>query len=328
MRRWHEPTAVSRLLLGPTAGGFALATGLRRWLYRRDWLRRRRLPVPVVVVGNLTVGGSGKTPLVIHLARSLRDAGWSPGVVSRGYGGRDRRARRIGANADPAVEGDEPVLIHWAADVPVAVGADRPAAAALLTDDCDVILSDDGLQHYALARDVEIAVIDGDGPEGGLGNGRLLPAGPLRESAARLDHVDFVAVRDGTRPGAYRFDVFPGDPVPLHGSGQRRPLAEWAGRRVHAVAGIGVPERFFGQLERAGLRIERHAFADHHAFTAADFVFDQRYPVLMTQKDAVKCRGFADARLWYLPAGLDDRDGLAAAVAERLVAHAAERADR
>jgi len=315
-RRWVAPTLVSRATLAPAAAAFGLASAARRRLYRAGWRRQRRLPVPVVVVGNITVGGSGKTPLVIHLVRQLRAAGWTPGVVSRGHGGSQSGAQRLGTHADPGVVGDEPALIAWAADCPVAVGVDRAAAAELLLRACDVVIADDGLQHYALARDIEIAVIGGDV---GLGNSRGLPAGPLREPASRLAQVDFVAVRDGVREGAYRIDVTPGDPVPLCGRHRAGPpLAQWAGQRVHAVAGIGVPERFFSQLEAAGLVIQRHAFADHDRLVAADLVFDNNRPVLMTQKDAVKCRPFADARLWYLPAELADPDGLADAVRQRL----------
>jgi len=178
-----------------------------------------------------------------------------------------------------------------------------------------VIVADDGLQHYALARDLEIAVVDGDS---GLGNGRMLPAGPLREPRGRLRRVDFVAVRDGDRPGAFGFSVRPGAARSLAGNTADVELGQWRGRRVHAVAGIGVPERFFGQLEDAGLDVERHAFGDHHPFVAADLAFGDDAAVLMTEKDAVKCRPFADERMWFVPAEIIDRDDLAQAVVERL----------
>lgn len=314
VRRWREPSVFSRLLLGPCSWVFAVLVASRRFAYRRGWLGVYRPPVPVIVVGNLTVGGSGKTPLVVHLVTALRSAGWSPGVVSRGYGGAGGEARRVGAASGPDTVGDEPALIHWIQGCPVAVGADRAAAVGLLPE-CDVIVADDGLQHYALGRDIEIAVVDG---REGLGNGRMLPAGPLREPAARLDSVDFVAVRDGERPGAWPIDIRAGVARRVDGGDGARPLGEWGGLGVHAVAGIGVPERFFSQLERAGIAIERHAFPDHHAYIAADLDFGDERPVLMTQKDAVKCRLFADARLWYLAADVDDRNGLADAVLARL----------
>ena len=311
VRRWRAPTLTSRALLWPAAGLFTLAAAGRRWAYRRGWLASRRLAVPVIVVGNLTVGGSGKTPRVLHLVQALQAAGWRPGVVSRGHGGAASAPRRLTDAADPADCGDEPAMIQWQAGCPVAVGADRAAAAALLVPDCDVIVADDGLQHYALARDIEIAVVDG---QMGLGNGWPLPAGPLREPARRLAGVDFVAVRDGDRAGAWRIDIRADTARRIDGQGGARTLAHWRGRAVHAVAGIGVPERFFSQLERAGVEIERHAFADHYALREPDLAFADQRPVLMTGKDAVKCRPFADARMWMLDARVEDRLGLAAAV--------------
>lgn len=315
VRQWRAPSIAGWLLLGPPAAVFRVLVGLRRGAYALGLRRRRRLPVPVVVVGNLTVGGGGKTPLVVHLVGALRAAGFRPGVVSRGYGGAGGAPRRVDADSDPVVAGDEPVLIARRCGCPVAVGADRAAAGALLVGACDVLVADDGLQHYRLARDLEIAVIDGDY---GLGNGRLLPAGPLREPAARLRAVDFVAVRDGERAGAWRYRVVPGAARRVDGGPGERPLDAWRGERVHAVAGIGVPERFFGQLEDAGLDVERHGFDDHHRFSAAELAFGDTAPVLMTEKDAVKCRPIAHARMWYLPAEVDDRDDLAGAVVRRL----------
>lgn len=315
VRRWRQPTLVSRFLLGPPAIVFSFLAALRRAAWRRGWFRVERLPVPVIVVGNLTVGGSGKTPLVIHLVTALQAAGWSPGVVSRGYGGSGNGVRRVDTGADVRTVGDEPALIHWICGCPVAVGAERPAAARKLLPDCDVIIADDGLQHYALGRDLEIAVVDG---HEGLGNGRPLPAGPLREPASRLDSVDFVVVRDGARAGAWPIDVRADTVERVDGAGVVQSLEAWHGASVHAVAGIGVPERFFSQLERAGIGIERHAFADHHAYAPEDFRFGDDRPVLMTQKDAVKCRLFADARLWFVAVRVDDRNRLADAVLDRL----------
>ncbi|MDZ7787940.1 MAG: tetraacyldisaccharide 4'-kinase [Halofilum sp. (in: g-proteobacteria)] len=317
VRRWRQPTLFSRILLGPPAALFSLLAAVRRLAYRRGWLHVHRLPVPVIVVGNLTVGGSGKTPLVIHLVTELQAAGWSPGVVSRGYGGAGGDVRRVDAGTGPETVGDEPAMIHWICGCPVAVGGDRAGAARALVPDCDVIVADDGLQHYALGRDIEVVVVDG---HEGLGNGWPLPAGPLREPAGRLDSVDFVAVRDGERPGAWRIDVHADTVHRVNGSGEAEPLTAWQGTPVHAVAGIGVPERFFSQLERAGLVIDRHAFADHHAYCPEDFRFGDERPVLMTQKDAVKCRLFPDARLRYVAARVDDRNQLAAAIIDRLAA--------
>lgn len=314
--QWHRPTLIGQCLLRPLAGLFALAAASRRGLYAAGLRRQRRLAVPILVVGNLTVGGSGKTPLVEHLVAALVAAGWSPGIVSRGYRGVRSEARRVPPAADPADYGDEPVLLAAHTGRPVAVGVDRAAAAALLREDCDVIVADDGLQHYALARDVEIAVVDGGA---GLGNRRLLPAGPLREPAWRLQTVDYVAVRDGDWPGAWRYRVVTGAARRLS-DGRRAEIADWAGQRVHAVAGIGVPGRFFGQLERAGIDVIPHAFADHHRFTGSDFAFDDGRAILMTDKDAVKCKGFADERMWAIEARVSDADGLGAAVCRHLAA--------
>lgn len=315
VRQWRSPTIAGQLLLRPLAWLFRAAVGLRRLAYHVGLRRTDVLPVPVIVVGNLTVGGSGKTPLVLHLVAALRAAGRRPGVVSRGHGGSGTGVRRIGPDSDARDAGDEPALIAGRALCPVAVGADRPAAARLLLDDCDVIVADDGLQHLALGRDLEIAVVDGDLA---AHNGRLLPAGPLREPAGRLRQVDFVAVRGGSDGGRWRFEVRAGGPQHLNDRSRATRLEDWVGERVHAVAGIGVPERFFGQLERAGLDIERHPFPDHHAFRPADLDFDDERPILMTEKDAVKCRAFASDRMWVVPAEVIDRDGLAGAVLARL----------
>lgn len=315
VRQWRTPSLAGRLLLAPPAVVFRALAGLRRGAYRAGLLRGRRLPVAVIVVGNITVGGGGKTPLVVHLVEALRAAGFRPGVVSRGYGGAGSAPRRVDGDSDPAVAGDEPVLIARRCGCPVAVGAERAAAAALLLGACDVLVADDGLQHYRLARDIEIAVVDGDY---GLGNGRPLPAGPLREPAARLRSVDFVAVRDGERDGAWRYRVVPGAARRVDGAPGQQPLSAWQGQRVHAVAGIGVPERFFGQLEDAGLDVERHGFDDHHRFSAADLAFGDAAPILMTEKDAVKCRRIAQAHMWLVPAEVEDRDDLAGALLRRL----------
>jgi tetraacyldisaccharide 4'-kinase len=282
----------------PLAWLYGVLTALRRTLYRLGALRRVRLPVPVLVIGNLTAGGTGKTPLTIVLAEALHARGLRPGVVSRGHGGRQRGPILLSEAPDPADVGDEPCLIR-ASGVPVAVGRDRPAAAQLLVAaGCDVLIADDGLQHYRLARDVEICVIDGARR---FGNGRLLPAGPLREPLRRLARVDLRVCNGGTpQAGEYPMWLAGGDMVTLDGT-QRKPLADFAGRRVHAVAAIGHPGRFFASLRDAGIEVIEHAFADHHAFVAADLAFGDGLPVLMTDKDAVKCRGFAQSHWWRVP---------------------------
>lgn len=262
-----------------------------------------RPPLPVLVVGNVTVGGTGKTPLVIALAQRARQRGLKPVVISRGYGasGGDY-PRVVQGDDDPAVVGDEPLLIARRAGVPVVLDPRRDRALYKAIADChpDLVISDDGLQHYALPRTTEVAVIDA---RRGLGNGRCLPAGPLREPAGRLEQVDFVVANGGERPGAVTMALRP-DALCRLSDGQRLDMAAFRGRfgeAVHGVAGIGDPQRFFDTLASLGLSVMPHAFADHHPFRAADLRFGDGRPVIMTEKDAVKCGHFDDARLWCLP---------------------------
>ncbi len=269
--------------------------------YALGWRKPVRLPVPVVVVGNVTVGGTGKTPLVIALVDALRARGHTPGVISRGYGASASTPRLIDDDSDAASFGDEPVLIAQASGAPVAVGRNRVAAAKLLLarHACDVIVADDGLQHYPLFRNVEICVIDGARR---FGNGLLLPAGPLREPLTRLDRVDFRICNDGVaHAGEIPMRLVGDTAVALGDASRNRSLREFAGQRVHAVAGIGNPARFFSMLRAAGIDAIEHAFPDHHVFSQTDLAFGDELPVLMTQKDAVKCRAFAGAALWYVP---------------------------
>ncbi len=295
----------------PLTGLYRGVTTLRRALYRRGVLTVQQLPVPVVVIGNITAGGTGKTPLTLAVVRALRERGFHPGVVSRGYGGRQREPLLLSTGNTPAEVGDEPCLIHGYG-IPVAVGRDRPAAARLLVDaGCNVVVADDGLQHYRLGRDIEICVIDG---ERRFGNGHLLPAGPLREPMSRLDDVDF-RICNGGLPAAneYAMQLLGGEALPLQG-GDAQPVVDFASQPVHAVAAIGNPARFFDSLRSAGLQVIEHAFADHHPFTADDLAFDDDLPVLMTDKDAIKVHDFAREHWWRVPvrAGLPDefRDAL------------------
>ncbi len=294
---WYDDNALSRLLL-PLAWLFCAVATLRRIAYRRGWARAEHVGVPVVVVGNITVGGSGKTPIVVWLVEYLRTQGRRVGVVSRGYGGAAQTwPQAVDADSDPREVGDEPVLIARRTGVPIAVGPDRVAAARFLLAHhaLDVIVSDDGMQHYRLARDVEIAVVDG---RRGLGNGRCLPAGPLRERPNRLRSVDIILTNGGTQPDAVRLE---GSELVNLKTGERKPLTRLTGQRVHAVAAIGHPGRFFAALAAAGLEPVEHAFADHHAFRAEDLAFMEPLPVIMTEKDAVKCKPFAGMEHWYLP---------------------------
>lgn len=310
---WH-------LLLIPLCVLFRLAAGTRRALYRAGALRSERLPVPVIVVGNITAGGSGKTPLTLWLAEYLRERGWRPGIVSRGYRGRARGPMAVTAATDPEIAGDEPVLLARRSSSPVWVGRDRAAAArALLAaePDCNVILSDDGLQHYGLARDLEIAVVDG---ERRFGNGLPLPAGPLREPQSRLAEVDAVVWHGAAPAGARQYPMrLTGDSFwnLLNPQSTAGPGA-FHGRRLCAVAGIGHPQRFFDHLRDLGLEGESLAFPDHHRYQARELRLPGREVILMTEKDAVKCLAFADERMWALRVDADVDPDLANAVLRKL----------
>lgn len=328
MRAWLENEWQRRgggaLIFLPFALLFAVIVRVRRHLYISRLLPSWRAPVPVVVVGNITVGGTGKTPLTLEILEILQKRGWTPGVVARGYGRVPRGehdplgvVRVFPDVATPEHFGDEPVLIARRSRVPVYISPNRPAAArALLAahPEVNVLVSDDGLQHYALARDIELAVVDG---ERLFGNGLPLPAGPMREPLARLQSVDAVVVngaasrgreRAGNHekaPGARQFAMHLGREtfVSLANADERAP-EEFAhalrGRAVAEVAGIGNPERFFDHLARLGIRGRRHPFADHHAFQPSDLKLPAAEIIVMTEKDAVKCRAFADARMWFM----------------------------
>jgi len=301
----------------PLAGLYGGVTRLRRRLYRSGLWSSVRLPVPVLVVGNVSVGGTGKTPLTIALAEALRARGFRPGVVSRGYGGTEQGPLLLGDKPDPARFGDEPCLIH-AAGTPVAVGRDRPAAARLLIDaGCDAILADDGLQHYRLRRDVEICVIDGARR---FGNRRLLPAGPLREPLARLGEVDFRVCNGGSAEAGEVPMRLEGGTARALRDGVTQPLDAFRGQRVHAVAGIGNPERFFDDLRARGIEVVPHPFPDHHAYVSGELDFGDGAAVLMTEKDAVKCAALAPAQAWVVPVRAVLPQAFFDAVAERLVA--------
>jgi tetraacyldisaccharide 4'-kinase len=288
LETWYGGTRRGAWLL-PLAALFAAAAAVRRGLYRSGILARYRSRRTVVVVGNLTTGGAGKTPFVIWLAGELSRRGLRVGIALRGYRGAGGAARRLGPGDNAESVGDESVMIHRRLRLAVAIGAARSDAVRLLEPDCDVIVCDDGLQHYALERDFEIAVVDG---LRAFGNGWLLPAGPLREPLARLDAVDAVIVNGPgfERPGALGMTLEPVAVASL-GDGSRRPLADFAGRPVIAAAAIGNPERFFATLRAAGLVLETRTLPDHAQFTPALAGVGQGRPVLLTEKDAVKCTG-------------------------------------
>ncbi len=289
------------LPLVPLSWLYHLAIITRRQAYLSGLLPIVRLPVPVIVVGNLTVGGTGKTPLVIGLAGLLREHGYTPGILCRGYRGvASRWPQQVRPDSDPAVVGDEAVLLARRTHCAVAAGPDRVEAGTALLEHrpCDVLICDDGLQHHALARDVEIVVIDGVRR---FGNHRLLPAGPLREPLARLQTADLIVANGIGARGEFPMRIIPGPLVGVADDSARRPLADFAHKDVHAVAGIGNPENFFALLRAQGLRVHKHPFPDHHRYNAGELRFDDDLPVIMTEKDAVKCRRIAGAGQWYLP---------------------------
>ena len=313
-RHWQRVTPLSAALY-PLSLVFRAVTALRRAAYLRGILRSERVGVPVVVVGNVSVGGTGKTPLVLWLAHCLQRHGVRPGIVSRGYGGSASDIRQVDAGADAAVVGDEPLLLARRSGCPVWIGRDRTAAArALLAahPECNAIISDDGLQHYRLARDVEIAIVDG---ARGFGNGFLLPAGPLREPASRLATVDAIVVNgapaDDRARGVLSAISSAREPFAMRLEGSRfhnlhEPsrsvsAAHFADKRVIAIAGIGHPPRFFAHLATLGLEFERRAFPDHHRYVARDIDFPDADAIVMTEKDAVKCAAFARPSHWVLP---------------------------
>lgn len=302
MKHWYRPGAL-KWLLWPASLLYGAVASVRRLLYAARLLPRHRAGIPVIVVGNLVAGGSGKTPLVLWIAEFLRATGRKPGIVSRGYGGTIARKggapREATIASDPAEVGDEPMLLARRSGCPVWVAPERIAAVRALRaqhPDCDLIILDDGLQHYSLARDLEICVVDGRG----FGNGMLLPAGPLREPPSRLASVDAV-VSHGAKVTGFGMRLEGAELVRLADTNDRRAASAFKGQRLHAVAGIGDPNRFFMQLMALGLQIVPHPFPDHHPFSAAELEFGDDAPIVMTEKDAVKCNPFAGPKHWVFP---------------------------
>lgn len=304
---WH-------ILLIPLSWLFSLLSFLRRYLYKINWLKSYRLAVPVIVVGNINVGGSGKTPLVIWLAEQLTSAGYKPGIISRGYGGSAKQVAQVLSSSDPAIVGDEAVLIATRTACPVFVSANRVAAAENLLasfPECNVIISDDGLQHYRMQRDVEIVVYDA---VKGFGNGALLPAGPLREPISRLQTVDALVCNGESDQHkvleSIEMQLEPGAFYSLLAVHQKADAQTFSQKKVVAVAGIGNPARFFESLKRQGVEFESMAYADHYAFQAEDFRNINADIIVMTEKDAVKCRAFAQSNFWVLPVNAVIKNGL------------------
>lgn len=311
------------VFLKPLAMLFERLAKARRSAYLTGVKPAWYAPVPVVVVGNITVGGVGKTPLVAALVKLAREVGFTPGIVSRGYGGKaPHYPYLVSATSDVLASGDEPLMLARRCACPVVIDADRSAATQYLLQNhsCDLVISDDGLQHYALGRDLEIVVLDG---ARGLGNGQFLPAGPLRESPQRLQEADWIVINgeggqcvddflraDGSLYAeAPQFMQLKACQLVNLQSGERKPIDALADQEVHALAGIGNPQRFFTALQQQGYRLQRHDFPDHHAFQSSDLPANDGLAIIMTEKDAVKCAEIADERCWYLSvdAQLDDK---------------------
>lgn len=321
---WYRESTATRLL-APLAWAYGALSAIRRALYRRGVLPAMQAGVPVVVIGNISVGGTGKTPLTIWLAHALAARGVRAGVVCRSYRGVARRAGRVSRDDDPAYFGDEAILLASRLDCPVYSGPHRGKAARMLHEEnsaIDVIICDDGLQHYALAREVEIAAIDA---ARGVGNGRLLPAGPLREPPSRLASVDAIVV-NGDRERDPSFGDRPVFQMRLHGDtfrSVRDPsissrATAFVGQRIAAIAGIGNPGRFFDTLRAHALEFTAYSFADHHRYAPHELRFDGHDIVLMTEKDAIKCQRFADRRMWVLPVEAVVSDDFATLVQDRI----------
>lgn len=302
---WYHCNTLATLLR-PLSWCFRGLIRLRKLLYRLAVLKSVKLPVPVIIVGNISVGGTGKTPLVIALVALLKKHGYTPGIITRGYGGNARKEPlTVTANSDPYKVSDEAVLLAQRTQCLVVACPDRIASSQLLIEQgCNIIVSDDGLQHYRLERDIEIAVIDA---ARGLGNGYCLPAGPLREPSIRLKTVDFIVVNglgaynsrtndNGHHSMAMQYHT------PRHlNNNQEQPIDYFSGTSIHAIAAIGNPQRFYHYLRSLGLTVIEHDFPDHHRYQTEDIVFNDEYPVLMTEKDAVKCRNIVhDEKYYYI----------------------------
>ncbi len=296
---WYSRNSLAIALL-PFSFLFRTISFLRRLCYRVGLRTVYKLSVPVIVVGNINVGGTGKTPLVIWLADFLKREGLNPGIISRGYGGRAQTwPQQVRMDSDPQTVGDEAILLARRTQCPVIVAPNRVAAAAALIQqgDCDIIISDDGLQHYALHRDLEIAVVDSVRR---FGNGFHLPAGPLRESEKRLQSVDFIVANGASLHNEYAMTLKGLAVINVIDGQHQRSLSEFKGKEVHAVAGIGNPDRFFSYLRFLGMNVIEHSFPDHYAYTQKDLNFSAEQIVMMTEKDAVKCTEYCHANSWYV----------------------------
>ncbi|MCG6937828.1 MAG: tetraacyldisaccharide 4'-kinase [Gammaproteobacteria bacterium] len=322
LQLWYQPNVLVWLLL-PLSWLYCFISVMRRKLYQLNIKKSYSSQVPVVVVGNIVAGGSGKTPLLIGLCEYLRNKGFKPGVVSRGYGGSVSGVKQVTETDSADVVGDEPLMIFRKTNVPVVVAADRVAAVNYLLEHnhCDVVLSDDGLQHYRMKRDFEIAVVDSARR---FGNNFCLPAGPLRERVSRLNEVDMVVYngRESITSGQcyYLLEIAGVNKLAGENSSQlSSQLSSFCGKPVHAVAGIGHPQRFFEQLRQNGLEVIEHAYADHHEYRQHDFSGWNNECIIMTEKDAVKCRHLSLADAWVVSVKAVFSDALEARLSTELL---------
>ncbi|HSW68603.1 MAG TPA: tetraacyldisaccharide 4'-kinase [Gammaproteobacteria bacterium] len=308
-KHWYRTSCSALMfLLLPFSWLFRLLIFIRYFLYRFHFKKTYRFPVPVIVVGNVTVGGTGKTPFVIWLAEILRNQGYRPGIVSRGVGGKKiSEPYWVDGMSDPEWVGDEAVLLAKRTHCPLVVCVDRVLAVKelLQKSSCNIVISDDGLQHYRLHRDIEIAIVDGLRE---LGNGKMLPAGPLREPVKRLKSVDWVVVNGSSQLENSIFKKIKFSRMDLRGDvlislqtpHEEMLLSAFRNKTAHVVAGIGNPERFFSMLREHRIHVIEHIFQDHYLYRRSDIYFCDNLAVMMTEKDAIKCMKFADRRHWYL----------------------------
>jgi len=299
-RSWYNKSNLT-IILKPLSWVFCCIVFIREKMYRYKILKSYQLSVPVIIVGNITVGGNGKTPLVIWLANKLKQSGYRPGIISRGYGGKAKKwPQQVRPDSDPLIVGDEAIVLSRRTECPMAVGPDRVATGRALVkySNCDIIISDDGMQHYRLKRTIEIAVVNANTK---FGNELCLPAGPLREPIKRLDNINFVVTNGESSSSEYNM-VYEGEDIYcLNDSNKRINLSEFANQKIHAVAAIAHPDRFFDNLKAHDIELIEHVFQDHYSFTENDIRFNDDLAVIMTEKDAVKCHRFNVENCWYLP---------------------------
>ncbi len=299
-QQWYQRHPI-RWLFTPLSASYRIIIWLRRQAYHFGYFKQHQLSVPVIIVGNLTVGGTGKTPFVIWLAQQLIEAGYTPGIISRGYGGKTfDTPQLVTASSNPSELGDEPVLLAQRTACPVVIFPQRVVAGEMLLDttSCDIIIADDGLQHTALKRDLEIVIVDGVRQ---FGNQHCLPVGPLREPLSRLKSINFLVLNGGNHPHAHHMQLHADALINLADPTRRQKLSDFAGQTIHAIAGIGHPERFFQQLREHKIIVNVHPFPDHYPYQQSDFKLLDNHPIIMTEKDAVKCQSFASNNMWFLP---------------------------